>query len=103
MQCSVTLQKRWGDAMTLLDTTSREVSVDEQNNPEFALIVPVEGAGTHLDAVLDDATQVHCDMGAARFGNHDANMCGNDKALSLVDHAVRAAGIVEHALVTPWD
>jgi len=30
--------------------------VVEQNDPEFTLIVPVDDAGTHLDAVLDGQT-----------------------------------------------
>ena len=47
----ITFHDQLCDAITLLNM-KRSVSVIEQNDPEFALVVPVDDAGTHLDAVL---------------------------------------------------
>jgi hypothetical protein len=52
------------DAITLLNM-KRSVSVVEQNNPDFTLIVPVDDAGTHLDTVLYGQTRATGDAGIA--------------------------------------
>jgi len=85
----VALHDQLSDAITLLNM-KRSVPVIEQNDPKFALIVPVDDPGTHLNAVLYGQTRATGDACIAPLGDLDADTCGNHETLALVDHTVRA-------------
>jgi hypothetical protein len=85
----ITLQNHLSDTITLLDV-KRSVSMVEQNNPEFTLIIPVDDSGAHLDTMLDGQTRATGDAGVTSLRNFHSNPSGDHEPLTLVDYAVRA-------------
>jgi hypothetical protein len=84
----ITLQNHLSDAITLLDV-KRAVSVIEQDDPKFTLVVPVDDTGTHLDSMLYGQSRATGDACIASLRNFDSDPRGNHEPLTLVDHAVR--------------